>query len=145
MAQAEIDNVLFNTLLSELNDGQSSPKRLKTGEENVPNGLLNTNMLLSTSGSVPITFDISNLQYLFAPHASVPNILKGSTDNTAESLNNTNNSNVQLIESANPNSNNNNNNVSSENDNLLNTSTEPLNDVNNLPNVDGSGDEQATM
>eukprot|EP00029_Vermamoeba_vermiformis_P010154 TRINITY_DN5283_c0_g1_i1.p1 TRINITY_DN5283_c0_g1~~TRINITY_DN5283_c0_g1_i1.p1 ORF type:complete len:423 (-),score=110.16 TRINITY_DN5283_c0_g1_i1:48-1316(-) len=141
MAQAEIENTLFNTLLSELNDGQSSPKRLKTGDESVPNGLLNTSMLLTTPGSVPIHFDMANLQYLFT-HSSVPNILKGSTDNSADNPNNTNDTNVQLIDSTN--NNNTNDNVSSENDHLLTTSAEQLNDV-NLPNVDGSVDEQQTM
>lgn len=141
MAQAEIENTLFNTLLSELNEGQSSPKRLKTGEENVPNGLLNTSMLLTTPGSIPIQFDMANLQYLFT-HSSVPNILKGSADNAGDSSNNTNNTNVQLVESTN--NNNTNDNVSSENDHLLTTSAEQLNDV-NLPNVDSSVDEQSTM
>jgi hypothetical protein len=143
MAQAEMDNTLFNTLLSELNDEQSSPKRLKTGEENVPNGLLNASMLLTTSGSVPITFDMANLQYLFT-HTSVPNILKSTTD-SADNSSNTNNTNVQLVEATNTlNNNNANDNGSSENDHLLNTSAEQLNDV-NLPNVDGSIDEQSPM
>lgn len=139
MTQVDIDNTLLNTLLNELNDGQSSPKRLKTGEE--PNGLLNTSMLLTTSSSMPITFDMANLQYLFT-HTSVPNILKGSTD--TDNSNNANNTNVQLVESTNTLNNNTNDNVSSENEHLLNTSAEQLNDV-NLPNVDGSVDEQSTM